>query len=75
MFPLVSYGHIDPGVAVSFHRRLSQAPVIPRYCAEDTTFVIGNKAGETKVFWAPAGSRIIIDVPGIHYNRKDWLVP
>jgi len=56
-------------------RMFPLAPVIPRCCAEDTTFVIGNKAGETKVFWAPAGSRIIIDVPGIHYNPRYWEDP
>ena len=60
----------------SCHRRsfvATQAPLIPKYSAEDTSLVIGNEAGETTVFPIPAGSRIDIDVPGLHYNRKSHL--
>ena len=48
----------------------TQAPVIPKYSTQDTSLVVGNQAGETTVFHIPAGSRIRIDVPGLHYNRK-----
>jgi len=53
---------------------MKQTPAIPKYSAEDTTLVIGNEAGETVVLPVPAGSKIIVDVPGLHYNRKSRLV-
>ena len=47
-----------------------QAPGIPKYSAEDTSLVVGNGTGETTVFPIPANTKITIDVPGLHYNRK-----
>ena len=35
--------------------------------------MIGNEASETTVVPVPAGSRVIIDVAGLHYNRKSHL--
>jgi len=49
-------------------------PYIPKYSAEDTTFVIGNEAGETTVFPIAAGNQVVVDVPGLHYNRKNYHV-
>lgn len=36
--------------------------------------MVGNQAGETTVFHLPAGTEFNIDVPGLHYNRKSFLV-
>ena len=47
---------------------------IPKYSAEDTTLVIGNAAGETTLLAIPAGSRVTVNVVGLHYNRKTYLV-
>ena len=52
---------------------MTQAPSIPKYSTEDTSLVIGNEASETTVVPVPAGSRVIIDVAGLHYNRKGHL--
>lgn len=49
---------------------MTQVPAIPKYSAEDTSLVIGNGAGETTVVPIPAGSGIVIDVVGLHYNRE-----
>jgi hypothetical protein len=48
--------------------------VIPKYNTEDTSLVIGNEAGETTVLPIPAGSRIRVNVSGLHYNRKCHIV-
>lgn len=53
--------------------RTTQAPGIPKCSAEDTSLVIGNEAGETTMLPIPAGSRVIVDVVGLHYNRKSHL--
>jgi len=75
MFPVVSCGHTDPEIAIINDRwRSPQVLNIPKYSAEDTSLVIGNGAGETTVFPIPAGSRVTIDVPGLHYNRESYLV-
>ena len=51
-----------------------QAPIIPKYSAEDTTLIVGNGAGETIAVPVPAGTRVTVDVAGLHYNRKSHLV-
>jgi len=55
-------------------RFLTQVMAIPKYSAEDTTLVVGNEAGETTVLAIPAGSRVTVDVVGLHYNRETHLV-
>lgn len=35
----------------------------------DTVLNISNAAGERKQLPVPAGTKISIDVPGVHYNR------
>jgi hypothetical protein len=42
----------------------------PKYCAQDTPVVVGNENGGTTVFQIPAGSDIVIDLAGLHYNRR-----
>ena len=54
-------------------RFLTQVIAIPKYSAEDTTLVVGNGAGETTTLAIPAGSRVTVDVVGLHYNRKTHL--
>ena len=69
MFPAVSSRHADFRVFTMIVGD-KQAPVVPKYSAEDTSLVVGNEAGETTVLPVPAGSRIDIDIAGLHYNRK-----
>ena len=42
---------------------------IPKFAAEDTSLVTGNIHGEKTTVPVPKGTDIIIDTPGIHYNR------
>lgn len=42
---------------------------IPKQSAEDTTIVVGNTSGGTTVIPCPKGSNIVLNVPGLHYNR------
>ena len=42
---------------------------VPKVAAEDTSIVTGNIRGEKKVIPILKGSDIVIDIPGIHYNR------
>ena len=51
----------------------NQVVGLMKYSAEDTSLVIGNDAGETTVLPIPAGSRVSVDVVGVHYNRKARL--
>ena len=46
---------------------------IPKVCDEDTTLTTSNAAGEKLTIPVPKGTRIIIDSPGLHYNREDVL--
>ena len=72
MFPVVSYGRAELGLAITF--RWSQASLIVKYSAEDTTLVVGNGAGETTILPVPAGTEIAIDVTALHYNRESHLI-
>ena len=42
---------------------------IPKIVAEDTSIVASNIRGEKKTIPILKGTNIIIDIPGIHYNR------
>ena len=53
---------------------MTQVVDIPKYSAEDTSLAIGNEAGETTVLSIPAGSRVVVNVAGLHYNRESHLV-
>ncbi|KAF8895566.1 cytochrome P450 [Infundibulicybe gibba] len=51
---------------------------IPKYSAEDTTLVAGNQHGEQKTIPVPKGTVLVIDTPGLHYNRthtRYWKDP
>jgi len=48
---------------------------IPKYSAEDTTLTATNAYGEKKVIPVPAGTNIVINTPGLHYNPKYWEDP
>ena len=43
---------------------------IPKFAAEDTSLVTGNMHGEKTTVPVPKGTELIIDTPGIHYNRR-----
>ena len=43
---------------------------IPKLSEEDTTLTVGNAAGEKLTIPVLKGVRIIIDTPGLHYNRE-----
>lgn len=51
----------------------SQVTSIPKFSAEDTSLVTSNIHGEKTAVAVPKGTEIIIDTPGLHYNRK-WTV-
>jgi hypothetical protein len=43
--------------------------IIPKESATDTTIVVGNEAGESVAVPIPKGTKIDINVAGLHYNR------
>jgi hypothetical protein len=47
----------------------SQAIIIPKYSAEDTTLVTTNAFGEKLSVPVPQGTSIVLHTPGLHYNR------
>ena len=47
----------------------SKVSGIPKFAAEDTSLVTGNIHGEKTTVPVPKGTDIVIDTPGIHYNR------
>lgn len=49
-------------------------PGIPKISAEDTVLKTTNAAGETVSIPVPAGSDILLDVAGIHYNRTSSVI-
>ena len=44
-------------------------PGIPKVAVEDTILVTSNIHGEKTTVPVPKGTDIVIDTPGIHYNR------
>lgn len=52
-----------------------QVTAIPKYSAEDTTLVIGNNNGNSMTIPVPKDADIVIDTPGLHYNREFIPVP
>lgn len=42
---------------------------IPKRSAEDTVLVASNAAGEKTTIPVPKGTNLVIDAPGLHYNR------
>ena len=43
---------------------------IPKLSEEDTALTVGNAAGEKLTVPVLKGVRIVIDTPGLHYNRE-----
>ena len=76
MFPSVSSRHSDFRLTINDHWWcvVTQVTGIPKYSLEDTSLVIGNTAGGTAVFPIPAGSKVFVDVAGLHYNRESHLI-
>ena len=52
----------------------SKVSGIPKFAAEDTSLVTGNIHGEKTTVPVPKGTDIVIDTPGIHYNRTYLVV-
>ncbi|KAI0676499.1 cytochrome P450 [Trametes maxima] len=48
---------------------------IPKSSAEDTTFTVGNPAGEKRTLPVPANSMISICTSALHYNPRYWEDP
>ena len=44
---------------------------IPKLSEEDTTLTVGNAAGEKLTIPVLKGVRIVVDAPGLHYNREE----
>jgi hypothetical protein len=55
--------------AISTSSLYRQVINIPRLSEEDTTLTVGNAAGEKLTIPVLKGARVIIDPPGLHYNR------
>ena len=53
---------------------ISKVSGIPKFAAEDTSLVTGNIHGEKTTVPVPKGTDIVIDTPGIHYNRTYLVV-
>jgi hypothetical protein len=68
MFPPVSRDYIDFRVSVNDHY---DHPRHPKYSAEETSLVVETQADRATAFQIPAGAKITIDIPGLHYNRED----
>jgi hypothetical protein len=43
--------------------------MVPKFSAEDTVFVTSNPSGEKLSVPVPRGTNIVLDTPGLHYNR------
>ena len=69
MFPSVRTGESFQSIATKSHDYY-QVINIPKLSEEDTTLTVGNAAGEKLTIPVLKGVRIIIDSPGLHYNRK-----
>ena len=48
---------------------IPQVTGIPKIVAEDTSIVASNIRGEKKTIPILKGTDIVLDTPGIHYNR------
>lgn len=66
MFPPVSHAHSDVFVS----SLSNQVPGILKKHSEDTSFTSENAQGIRKTIPVPAGTDIVLDAPGLHYNRK-----
>lgn len=83
MFPSVWLSEVFQLFAIPTSWLYRQVINIPRLSEEDTTLTVGNAAGEKLIIPVLKGARIIIDPPGLHYNRggfyywfgNDWFLP
>ena len=48
----------------------SETPTLHKFAAEDTTLSTVNTTGETVLVPVPAGTRIMMHIAGLHYNRE-----
>jgi hypothetical protein len=53
-----------------------QIPAIHKQSAYDTKFTARTSDGkDTREFRVPSGTNIVIEVPALHYNRKQGAFP
>ncbi|KAG7093387.1 hypothetical protein E1B28_007068 [Marasmius oreades] len=56
-------------------RLFPPASIIPKTSADDTTLVAENDEGDTKIVLIPRGTRLYLNVVGLHYNPRYWKDP
>ncbi|KAF7983462.1 hypothetical protein HWV62_21746 [Athelia sp. TMB] len=56
-------------------RLFPPVPVIPKRTDTDIIFNLSNAAGQHKQMPVPAGTNVVIDTPGVHYNPRYWEDP
>ncbi|CAL1699490.1 unnamed protein product [Somion occarium] len=56
-------------------RMFPPASNIPKFAAEDSSFVTTNAAGEKVVVPVPAGTGLSLHVSALHYNPRYWSEP
>ncbi|KAL0064233.1 hypothetical protein AAF712_008818 [Marasmius tenuissimus] len=48
---------------------------VPKSTAEDTSFVLHNEQGQSKVIPVPKNTNLVIHAAGVHYNPRYWKDP
>ncbi|KAK1227361.1 hypothetical protein PQX77_009645 [Marasmius sp. AFHP31] len=56
-------------------RLLPAAVGVPKSTAEDTSFVLHNDQGHSKVIPVPKNTNLVIHATGVHYNPRYWKDP
>ncbi|VDB94071.1 unnamed protein product [Peniophora sp. CBMAI 1063] len=61
-----------------FYETLRMLPAvisIPKRCTEDTSISVHNHSGDKTVIPIPAGTYVLLDAMGLHYNPRYWSDP
>uniref|UniRef100_A0A8H7XL65 Cytochrome P450 n=1 Tax=Psilocybe cubensis TaxID=181762 RepID=A0A8H7XL65_PSICU len=56
-------------------RLFPPAPLVPKISSEDTVLTVGNIHGQKRVVPVAKGTRVIVHIPGLHYNPRYWDDP
>lgn len=56
-------------------RMIPSVPAIPKYASSDAILTTRNAVGDKVTFPIPAGTRVVINGTGLHFNPKYWLEP
>ncbi|KAJ8081218.1 hypothetical protein PM082_018061 [Marasmius tenuissimus] len=68
---------LDRSLAVIYEtlRLFPPAVGVPKSTAEDTSFVLHNEQGQSKVIPVPKNTNLVIHAAGVHYNPRYWKDP